>query len=767
MLITPDRATVATHWGTYLYETGDERLKPHPIDPDPSPIGFDMLAAARHPVRIARPSVRRSYLERGADAGGDGRGREDYVEVSWDEALDLAASAYRQVISERGNEAIYGGSYGWGSAGRFHHAQSQLHRFLNCVGGYTSSVGTYSHGAGSTLLPHVIGSSDGLSGRHTSWERIAENADLVVMFGGTPWKNSQVNAGGVARHSLSTHLSRFAERGVSAINISPIRDDVPLGTRAEWLPIRPGSDVALMLALAFVLDEEGLTDTSFLQSHTAGFDVFAGYLRGSDDGQPKTPEWAAPLCDIPPDEIRPLARRMAKGRTFLMMAWSLQRAEYGEQPFWMLVTLAAMLGQIGLPGGGFGFGYGAVDGTGREAPIRWPSFPQGINPVKSFIPVARIADMLLHPGESYDFNGEQRRYPEIELIHWAGGNPFHHHQDLGRLTRAWRRPSTIIVQDHVWTATARMADIVFPVVMQVERDDISCSSRDAILTPSHRILEPYAGARSNYAILCGLADRLDAGQKFSEGLAEEGWIRRLYDQARRRLADIGREIPDFESFWAGGPLEIPGGDAGDLLGAFRDDPAANPLRTPTGRIEIASETIAAFRYEDCPGHPTWFEPESWSEPGLALISNQPNRKLHSQLEFGSYAQQGRPGGCEPARIHPDDGAALGIADGATIKLSTTRGSCIARAVYSENLRRGVIQLSTGAWFAPENPDDAQPHCLAGNVNAVTRDKGTSRLAQGSVAQSCRVTVTPCEGTLRRLDVYTQAPVTRPRSATDS
>ena len=138
------------------------------------------------PARILHPVVRESFLRKGRAAGGAGRGREPFVRVSWDAALDLAAAELDRVRAEHGNEAIYGGSYGWASAGRFHHAQSQVHRFLNTIGGYTRSVQNYSFAAADIILPHVIGDRRGLTGGHTSWTVLAGHAGLIVMFGGAP-----------------------------------------------------------------------------------------------------------------------------------------------------------------------------------------------------------------------------------------------------------------------------------------------------------------------------------------------------------------------------------------------------------------------------------------------------------------------------------------------------------------------------------------------------------------------------------------------------
>lgn len=108
-----------------------------------------------------------------------------------------------------------------------------------------------------------------------------------------------------------------------------------------------------------------------------------------------------------------------------------------------------------------------------------PSLPLGVNPAADLtIPVARIADMLLHPGGEYSFQGQQRRYPAIDMIYWACGNPFHHHQQLNRLLAGWRKPATVVVQDIWSTPAAKLADIVLPVTTSLERNDIGGSSRD-------------------------------------------------------------------------------------------------------------------------------------------------------------------------------------------------------------------------------------------------------------------------------------------------
>lgn len=757
MLPKPAIHTVATHWGTYRARYDADRLvglTPIPGDPDPSPLADGMIDALDNPSRILKPAVRRSFLAKGAAAGGSGRGAEPFVEVEWDEALDLAASELERVRRSHGNGAIYGGSYGWASAGRFHHAQSQIHRFLNTIGGYVRSVQNYSYAAADTIVPHVIGDKRGLVSHHTSLPMVAAHAKLIVMFGGLPQKNAQVSSGGISQHILAESLAAAQAAGAQLVSVSPIRDDTAAEPAPEWLALRPNTDVALMLGIAHTLVAEGLVDRGFLDRHTTGYDRFEAYLTGKADGVAKDPAWAAAITGIEAGRIASLARRMASKRTMIMMSWSLQRAEHGEQPYWMAITLAAMLGQIGLPGGGFGFGYGSVNGIGFPVgKMSWPSLPQGENAIADYIPVARIADMLLDPGGPYDFNGAKRTYPDIRLVYWAGGNPFHHHQDLNRLRRAWRRPETVIVHESWWNPLARHADIVFPITTALERDDIAASSRDRFIAASHRVAEPAGAARNDFAVFAGLAERMGAKDAFTGGLDEEGWLRQLYALARQRAAELNHDLPDFETFWRNGFVTVPEPDEQVPLLAELGGSDGARLKTPSGKIEIFSQTIDSFGYDDCPGHAAWLEPDEWlgaeraGQFPLHLISNQPKTRLHSQYDSVGQSRASKINGREPMRINPADATARGIADGDIVRLFNDRGSCLAGAILSDAVIPGVVQLSTGAWYDPEDPAAEAPLDKHGNPNVLTRDRGTSRLAQGPSAQSCLVEIERFTGEL--------------------
>lgn len=457
---------------------------------------------------------------------------------------------------------------------------------------------------------------------------------------------------------------------------------------------------------------------------------------------------------------------MAAKRTLINTNWSLQRGDHGEQPFWMTVVLAAMIGQIGLPGGGFGFGYGSMGNIGNpRRPVPAPALPVGTNPCDSWIPVSRIADMLLAPGTEYDFDGKRRIYPDIRLVYWCGGNPFHHHQYLNRLVEAWRRPETIIVNEPWWTATAKFSDIVLPTTTTLERNDIGATSRDRFILAMEQIIEPIGEARDDYDIFRGVARRLGTEAEFTEGRDEADWLRHLYDRARQRAAEHDVTLPSFDAFWHDGHVEVPRPEKPDvLLSDFRRDPKRFGLSTPSGKIEIFSETIDGFGYEDCRGHPAWLEPVEWLGGHVAeryplhMISNQPHARLHSQLDNGRISRETKIDGREPVRIHPDDAAARGLADRDIVRVFNDRGALLAGVVISPEMRPGVVQLATGAWYDPTDTSAAASLDKHGNPNVLTLDKGTSRLGQGAIAQTALVEIEKYNEALPPVTAFAPPPI---------
>jgi biotin/methionine sulfoxide reductase len=376
--------------------------------------------------------------------------------------------------------------------------------------------------------------------------------------------------------------------------------------------------------------------------------------------------------------------------------------------------------------------------------------PQGRNPVADFIPVAMSAEMVLNPGGAYQYNGQDRVFPDIRMILWAGGSPFHHHQDLNRLRAAFQRPETVVVNEINWAATARHADIVLPVTAPEERRDFVAGKQDNCLIPSPAIAVPPGEARSEYDIYTGLPARLGLQRAFTDGKSEEDWLQDMWEQTRASAAGHGLELPDWQAFMAGGIIEIPD-PAPDrvFLSEFRADPDANALATPSGRIELASEVIQGFGYGDCLGQAAWLPPRGIADGSqktypLALISGQPETRLHSQLDIGDASRARKIKGLEPVLIHPRDAAERGISDGAVVELFNACGRCLAGARVTGDVAPGCVFLWTGAWYDPDfcHPENRDRH---GNPNVLTHDKRTSRLAQGPAAHSAFVEIAPLKG----------------------
>ena len=754
----------SSHWGVYEFVVKNGRLSelnPFSYDPDPSPIGPSIIDLLDDRTRITKPAVRESWLDGGPGTATHKRGSERFITLSWDEAEKLVAIELERVIETKGNQAIYAGSYGWASAGRFHHAQSQVHRFLNSIGGYTSSKNTYSFAAAEVIIPHVLGENlQELLAHQTSWQSVCKNTELMVAFGGLPAFNSQISNGGTGAHIQRLGVIEAAAAGTKFVNLSPRRSDVKSDIVEDWYNLRPNTDVAVMLAMAYQLLIENSHDSYFLDKYTVGFDIFQAYLLGQKDGVAKTPAWAASISGMAEADIISLTREMTNKRTMLTVSWSLTRQQYGEQPFWAATALATMLGQMGKPGGGIGYGYTISNHLGNNVfKIPYAPLPQGKNPVIDFIPVARVSDMLLNPGKKFDYDGSEYIYPDIDLIYWAGGNPFHHHQDLARLRQAWEKPSTVIVNEWCWNALARHADIILPCTTTLERQDIGMTPRDPFVISMGKAIEPIGEARNDYDIFAGIARYMGAEDAFTEGRSAEDWQKWIWEQSREQAAKLSIQMPDYESFREAGFYKSPKLKEDRIfLSDFFDDPEENPLGTPSGKIELFSQTIDSFNYDDCPGHPTWMEPAEWLGAKemiypLHLIANQPRAKLHSQMDNGALSSSMKIKGHQAMEINPNDAEIRGISEGDIVRVFNDRGACLCGVNITKDVMPGVIIISTGSWYDPVDPASRKSMCKHGNPNMLSPDAGTSKLGQGPAAHSCLVEVELYHGPTQNITAF--------------
>ncbi|TKA95564.1 trimethylamine-N-oxide reductase TorA [Cereibacter changlensis] len=780
---TPKGVISGSHWGVFRAEVRDGRavaFTPWEGDPTPSKQLPGVLDSIYSPTRIKYPMVRRAWLEQGPGADPDGRGSGDFVRVSWEKALDLVAAELVRVREQHGATAIFGGSYGWKSPGKLHNCRTLLRRMLKLNGGFTTSSGDYSTGAAQVILPHVVGSIE-VYEQCTSWQNVAEHTELMVFWGANPLNTSQISWQ-VADHGAFPGIDGLKQAKTKVICIDPIRTETCAALDGEWLAPRPQTDVALMLGIAHTLQAEGLHDQAFLDKYTSGFELFLPYLTGESDGVPKSADWAAAICGLSAETIRDLARRFAGNRTMLALGYSTQRQHHGEQAPWMLVTLAAMLGQIGLPGGGYGLSYHYASGGAptHAAPVL-PAITD--SPGQSAaggaewltgsgdasIPVSRLVETLLNPGAEMDFNGSKITLPLIKLAYWAGGNPFSHHQDRNEMLRAWRNLETFIVHDFQWTASARHADIVLPATTSYERNDIEQVGDYAMshIVAMKQIIEPQHEARSDYDIFAGIAERWGRRYDFTEGKTEMEWIRGFYEAAKIESRARGMEMPVFDVFWdSNEPLAFPLSDTERNFvrhAAFRADPLLNALGTPSGRIEIFSRNVEKMGYDDCPPHPTWMEPvERLGGPTtrypLHVATNHPIHRLHSQLCGTELRKLYEVAGREPCWMNPQDAAARGLQDGDVVRVFNDRGQILAGVVVTDVIRPGVIRISEGGWFDPADAREAGSLCKYGDVNTLTTGIGTSRLSQGNCGQTAMAEVEKFEGVPPAVTVFSE-PVT--------
>ncbi len=783
-----------SHFGAFEAKVvNGEWLETRPFKHDKYPT--EMLKAVReivyNPSRVKYPMVRLDWLRKKSQSDRSQRGDNRFVRVSWDTALDLVYEELERVQKQYGSSGVYMGLADWQMVGKRHKAGSAMERALSLHGSYVTTVGDYSAAAAQVILPHVIGSLE-VYEQQTSLPLVIEHTNTIVLWGNDPIKNLQIEYL-IPDHQAYGYWAQIKEKvaqgKMRVISVDPARSKTQNYLNAEQVALRPQTDVALMLGMAHTLWSEKLFDAAFLKDYCVGFDAFLPYLNGEKDQQPKDADWAAAICGIEAEKIRELARLLVKGRTQFMGGWCVQRMHHGEQYPWMLVVLAAMTGQIGLPGGGVGFGWhynggGTVTSRGPVLPgfgnINNPPAPVHAKDFRGgaeHIPVSRQIDCLLSPGKPFTFDGKNYTWPAIKLALFTAANPFHAQQDRNRMIEAWKKLETVIVLDHQWTASCRFADIVLPVTTQFERNDVEqygTHSNQGLLA-LHQVVKPQFEARHDSDIFADLCKRFGKEKLYTEGRDEMGWIAWIYEEGRKQGAASGVKMPDFNTFWQGeGYIQYPPGQPWVRHGDFREQPDLNPLATPSGLIEIFSQTIASFNYPDCPGHPVWMEPFERSHGGkgsdeypLHLQSCHPDKRLHSQIcSSEAWRKSWAVADREPLFIGKQDAAARGIKHGDLVRVYNGRGQVIAGAYLSEDYPEGVVRLQEGAWYSPLEGGKAGTLCTFGDPNVLSADIGTSSLAQGPSAHSARVQVALWQGDAPAVTGF-GGPVETKEAATDA
>lgn len=736
----------ASHYGAFYAHVQDGKIvdvSPQESDKRPNSLVRAFVDRNYAQSRIKYPYVRKSFLE-AKPGNNELRGNDEFVQVSWDKALELVAEKIKACPKEN----IYNGSYGgWSHPGTLNSCATLTGKFFNiAIGGAIGTAGEYSNGAAGPTNPGIVGDMEVYS-LQTTHEEILKNTEVYVMWGTDLFKTNKIDYG-IANHKNDEYYIQYKKSGIKFISIDPIRTETAKMLNAECIYIRPNTDVALMLGMMHYLYTTKKYDKAFIEQYTHGFDKFVPYLMGKSDDIAKTPEWASKITEIPVATIKELANIFISKKTFLAGNWAMQRAHHGEQVDWALITLASMLGQIGTPGGGFGFSM-HYSGGGQAASGKTGigGFSQGRNKITTALPASRISEAILNPGKEITYKGSKVKFPKINLMYIAGANIVGHHPDTNELIKALKTLDTFIVQEPWWTPTAKMADIVLPATTTLERDDIGMGgsySGDYIYAMKKVVETPFE-AKDDYEIFSLLSKKFgeESYKKFTGEMTSIDHIKKFYEQSD------AIKIKSFEDFWKDGFVKFDIPEAAYTFvrhSNFRKDPIKNPLKTESGKIQIFSEKYNDFGYEDFKGHATWFEPAEYlgskdiAKYPLHMLSPHPTYRVHSQLDNSWLTKLYKIKDREPVRLNPSDAKKYGIANGDIVEIYNSRGKILAGAVVTEDIRQGVIAIEEGAWYSPEIPGDKESRCNSGHCNVLTSSRPSSQMAQATTVNTTLVAI---------------------------
>ncbi len=633
--------------------------------------GRQMARAVYAPDRVKRPLLRTGP-----------RGSGEFQEISWPHALDYVAERLSGIKARYGNEALLrlGGT---GSIrGALHNTKMLTLRFLNMFGGHTETVGSYSMGAASFAVPYALGSSP--AGIDVATLRFSS---LIVLWGA----NIADTRMGCATEA---HIREAKSRGVEVIVIDPRRSRTVKTLGTQWIPVLPGMDTVLMMAVLYVLLKEDLVDRAFLRKYSLGFDELEQHVLGNAGVEARTPQWAEAICGTPADTIVRFARQYGRTHpTALIPGLSIQRTLGGEEASRMAIALQVATGNLGSPGGSSGSPlWNKLPGP-RVGRIGVPS-----NPVLGTVPQYCWPDVVLE--------GQRGGYPaDIKAIYNVGGNWLIQGSDIEKNKRAFAQVEFSVCHDFVLTPTARHCDLVLPTTTFLERDDIVFADGGNYVLFSNQAVSPMPEAKNDYDIFCELAERLGFLSDFSEGNSTEEWLEGF-------VADS--DVPDYEEFKRSGIYQ--GSDQFRVgLSDFVADPQSQPLSTPSGLVEISSTAYYAET-----GYSSFPKPREFRTTGshpLRLITPHPRYRVHSQYDNIPWFREQEK---QALWIHPDDAARRGIENGVQVIVSSPEGRMRIEARVTEDIMPGVVCLLEGVWPSFE-PDGTE---TAGAPNVLTSTEPT-------------------------------------------
>lgn len=667
-----------------------------------------------HPDRLLRPLKR---------VGRRGEGK--FQQVSWDEALDTVASQLLRVKKAYGNSALFV-PYGTGSYSQTNGRQV-AQRLMNLFGGSLGHYNTYSWACMARATETVYGT--GVTGnQRQDWL----NSKYILMWG---WNPSEMRDG----TNTEFFLRKARENGARIVCIDPRMTLSAVALADEWVPIRPGTDAAMMSAMAHVMITAGLHDAAFVASHCVGFDesqmpveakgaeTYKDYILGTRDKTPKTPKWAEAITGVPRETIERLAREYATRKPgVLYQGYGMQRRAYGEQVVRAGCVLAALTGNVGVPGGwAGGMALQAPDG----GPL-WNVFPTGANPVKASIPTFLWTEAVVSGkelGPEQGVRGVPRLDTSIKLIYAVASNALvNQHANINRtakLLQDERLVECVIVQDNFLTPSARFADIVLPACTQLETWGVEDGWKygdEVLLMP--KAVEPAGESRSDYQICADIAGRLNLREAFTQGRSERDWVDVALSSYRKSYPRLP-SLREFETSNAG-VHKVAVTKPAIAFEDFRRDPGRFPLSTPSGKIEIFSSALHALgNASEIPAVPKYIQ--EWESPfgaearkyPLQVVGHHTLARVHSTMNGVDWLEEAFP---HRVFVNQVDAAARSLANGDEVRVFNGRGELTIRCRVTRRIMPGVVAIPQGAWWAPTDTGLDR----GGSVNVLTSERWT-------------------------------------------
>ncbi|MGI2172360.1 DMSO/selenate family reductase complex A subunit [Shewanella sp. MF05960] len=671
------------------------------------------------------------------------RGEGIFEEISWEEAYDIIAVAIKRTVENYGNEAIYP-NYGTGrlyscfSGGHWTQAGQWGGKLLNLTGGFLRQHNTYSSGQMVNAAKWLYGTRE-----QSGYAEIAKS-DFYLSFGFNPAETEMSGSSGAFA------INKFVkENGLQVVIVDPRYTDTATALDATWLPIRPGTDSALCEALSYEIISRGAADEAFLSKYCIGYDEttlpesaaagadYKSHILGlGEDGIVKTPEYAAKITGIPVQKIIELADKLiAAEAPFVCQGLGPQRHANGEQNVRSIAMLPLLLGKVGLPG----------TNTGLDAAINvypWFFSPVGENPVKASIPCYSWTEAVMrgHDMKSTTdgIRGVEQLPTDIKFIwNYAGNALINQHGDVSKTHEILLDESKcefILVHDVQMTASAKYADILLPDLTDAEVTDIVANPGTNVgtLTAVTSSITPPVDAKGIFELCLELAKRLGLEEEYSEGRTYQEWVEYSYN----KVADANG-YPNYDELLEQGIYHVK--DFSPLIGlkSFVDDPVANPLNTPSGKIEVYSETLQVMAdtwtitdpwsidgSEDIPAIPKFIKTKEGAldaatkvDYPLQLIGHHTKGRTHSSFGNNSWMEEAVE---QAIWLNPFDAKQRGIVQGASVKVTSMRGVLIARARVTPRIMPGVVSLPQGAWLKIENGID-----VGGCVNSLTSLRPTA------------------------------------------